>query len=135
MRASWNNCINSSFPSFNSYTKIHSPQSSNGSSSGGADTASLLSSDSRLGQSPIIDLICASPDSGVVHDDLNPLSSTSHSHSVASSSHDHSPPPRKTVQSHSILVDEKSKYVHIKLFYCTLCGKCFRTPTQLHFTR
>ena len=84
------------------------PQSpvQHGSSSGVADTASLLSSDSRLGQPPVIDLIYASPDSGVVHDDFNPLSSTSHGHSVASSSHDHSPPPRKTVQSHSILVDE-----------------------------
>ena len=71
---------------------------------GGADTASLLLSD--LGQLPVIDLICASPDSGVVHDDFNPLSSTSHSHLVASSSHNHSPPPRKTVQSHSILVNE-----------------------------
>ena len=75
---SWNNCIPiySLFLSSNSHTKIHSPQSSNGSSNGGADTASLLSSDSRLGQPPVIDLICASPDSGVVHDDFNSLSST-----------------------------------------------------------
>ena len=43
-----------------------------------------------------LDLICASPDSGVVHDDFNPLSSTSHGHSVASFSHDHSSPPQKT---------------------------------------
>ena len=45
-----------------SHSKIHSPQSRNGSSNGDADTASLLSLDSRLGQSPVI---CASPDSGV----------------------------------------------------------------------
>ena len=39
---SWNNSIPeySPFPSSNSHTKVHSPQSSNGSSIGGADTAS-----------------------------------------------------------------------------------------------
>ena len=105
---SWNNGIPecSPFPSSSSsstsnpLTKIHSPQSTNGSSNGGADTASLLSSDSRLGQPPVIDLICASPDIGVVHDDFNPLISTSHSHSVAPL-----PLPQNTIQSHSILVD------------------------------
>ena len=51
---SWNNCIPeySPFPSSNSHTKIHSPQSSNGSSNGGVDTASLLSSDSSIGSAP-----------------------------------------------------------------------------------
>ena len=60
-----------------------------------------------LGQPPVIDLNCTSPDS-VVHDDFNSLSSTLHNHSVAASSHNHSPPPlpRKTLQSHSILVNE-----------------------------
>ena len=109
---SWNNCVPeySPFPSSssNSHTKVHSPQSSNGSSNGGADTASLLSSDSRLGQPPLIDLICASPDSGVVHDDFNPLSSTPHGHTVAPSTIScrsaTSSTPQKTVQSHSILV-------------------------------
>ena len=72
---------------------------------GGADTASLFSLD-LVNPLAVIDLICASPDSGVVPDDFNPLSSTSRGHLVAFSSHDHSPPPCKTVQSHSILVDE-----------------------------
>ena len=113
---SWNNCVPeySPFPSSrsatnsNSHTKVHSPQSINSSSNGGADTASLLSSDSRLGQPPLIDLMCASPDSGVVHDDFNPLSSTPHGHTVAPSTASYrsapSSPPQKTVQSHSILV-------------------------------
>ena len=134
---SWNNCIPeySPFPSSNSHTKIHSPQSSNGSSSGVADTASLLSSDSRLGQPPVIDLICASPDSGVVHDDFNPLSSTSHGHSVASSSHDHSPPPRKTVQSHSILVDENQNTCTSNHSTAPSVANVLDSmDTQLHFT-
>ena len=93
----WNNCISeySPFPFPNSHTKTDSPQSSNGSSSGGTDTAFLLSSDLRLSQPPVIDLICTSPDSGVVHDDFNPLSSTLYGHSVASSFLDHSPLPHK----------------------------------------
>ena len=49
------NILHSNLP----ISKIHSPQSSNGSSNVGTDTASLLSSDSRLGQPPVIDLICA----------------------------------------------------------------------------
>ena len=106
---SWNNYIpeNSPFSSSNSHTKIHSPQSSNGSSTRGADIASLLSSDSRLGQPPVIDLICASPGSGVVHDDFNLLSSSTHGHSVAPSSL-----PQKTVQSHSIHVNENESTNH-----------------------
>ena len=74
---SWNNYTPeySPFPSssstsnFDSHTKIHSSHSSNVSSNRGADTASLLFSDSKTVQPPVIDLICASPDSGVVHDD------------------------------------------------------------------
>ena len=136
---SWNNCIPeySPFPSSNSHTKIHSPQSSNGSSNGGADTASVLSSDSRVGQPPVIDLICASPDSGVVHDDFNSLSSTSHSHSVASSSHNHSPPPlpRKTVQSHSILVNEtESTCTSNHSTAPSVSNVLDSMDTQLHFT-
>ena len=111
---SWNNCIPEYAPfptsSSNSHSMILSPQSSNGSN--GGDTASILSSDSRLGQASVVDLVCSSPESGV-HDDYSQLST--HNHSVASSaSCKLTPPPLppKSVHSRAILVNEGESPSH-----------------------
>ena len=106
------NCI-SQYPPFptsvsNSHSKVLSPHSSNGSSSGGGDA------DSRLCQPPVIKLVCSSPDSGVHIDCLNSHSTqTSHSHSpVSSCKLAHSHASSKSVHSHAIIVNENKGESH-----------------------
>ena len=60
----WNNCMleYSPFPFPSSHTKIHSPQSSNGIPVVEVLTQHLYCHHLRLGQSPVTNLICASPE-------------------------------------------------------------------------
>ena len=106
----WTNSIPHYSPSSssNSHSKIHSPHSR-------GDTSSMMSSDSRVGQIPVIDLICSSPDSGVHDDYINTVTTpqSPNGHSVPSPilssckmPHSHSTASPKAVHSHAILVND-----------------------------
>lgn len=140
----WNNCIPqySRFSSSSSHSKVN-----NGShSSNGRETSPILSSDSRFGQVPVIDLICSSPDSGV-HDDYVNSATTAHSphgHSVPSPilssckmSNSHSTGSPKAVHSHAILVNNsKGVSCHsTESMRGTVTSEPMNSDPRLKFTR